>query len=312
MSASKSQFSTAKIMYAVNLSGAAVALFGFFGLPIAAFLLLVWWQILSGARRESQSLHSRELRDSRGGKSHVGLVVALFVSAVVVGLLLPARVETDPMLQSQSSMKAIAKALASYEQSYQRLPPVITYDQTGRPMHSWRALILEQLGEQKLAAAYRLDEPWDGPNNAQLAKYQPWYYRDFLAGQNEDQHLTSVHFIPTGNQPLIVEHEQLLAPWLKPTETTMDEWNSLQHVPRYESGFWHAGFLVSKYRGRLAVVGDQVFTVHPNHALVSNHGIDATSCTIGQPTIRYHTQNAIRLGVFLAVALYPLRWWKRL
>lgn len=35
-------------------------------------------------------------------------------------------------------------------------------------MHSWRALLLPFLDRPDLVAAYRLDEPWDGPHNRKL------------------------------------------------------------------------------------------------------------------------------------------------
>jgi hypothetical protein len=40
-------------------------------------------------------------------------------------------------------------------------------------MHSWRVLILPQLGERGLYERYKFDEPWDGPNNIQLASLMP-------------------------------------------------------------------------------------------------------------------------------------------
>jgi prepilin-type processing-associated H-X9-DG protein len=36
-------------------------------------------------------------------------------------------------------------------------------------MHSWRVLILPFLEQKPLYDQYRFDEPWDGPNNRQLA-----------------------------------------------------------------------------------------------------------------------------------------------
>jgi hypothetical protein len=35
-------------------------------------------------------------------------------------------------------------------------------------MHSWRVFLLPYLERQDLFAAYRWDEPWDGPNNSKL------------------------------------------------------------------------------------------------------------------------------------------------
>lgn len=40
-------------------------------------------------------------------------------------------------------------------------------------MHSWRVLILPYIEGGELAAKYRFDEPWDGPNNRLLASRMP-------------------------------------------------------------------------------------------------------------------------------------------
>jgi hypothetical protein len=42
-------------------------------------------------------------------------------------------------------------------------------------MHSWRVLILPYLEPSPLWSRYRFDEPWDGPNNQQLAVRLPVY-----------------------------------------------------------------------------------------------------------------------------------------
>ncbi|MFP6766196.1 MAG: DUF1559 domain-containing protein [Planctomycetaceae bacterium] len=46
-------------------------------------------------------------------------------------------------------------------------------DASGRPVHSWRVLILPWLDASDLYQRYRFDEPWDGPHNSQLASEMP-------------------------------------------------------------------------------------------------------------------------------------------
>lgn len=64
-------------------------------------------------------------------------------------------------------------AVASYEEEHKHYPPAFLADKDGRPMHSWRVLILPYIGEEKLFKAYNFDEPWDGPNNRKLASRMP-------------------------------------------------------------------------------------------------------------------------------------------
>jgi hypothetical protein len=68
----------------------------------------------------------------------------------------------------ESNLTRISLALDSYEVIYGRFPPPYVADSQGRPLHSWRVLILPYLGHQALYNTYNFDEPWDGPNNRKL------------------------------------------------------------------------------------------------------------------------------------------------
>ncbi len=60
-------------------------------------------------------------------------------------------------------------AVANYHSANGCYPPPYIADRDGRPMHSWRVLILPYLSETELYNAYNFAEPWDGPNNRKLA-----------------------------------------------------------------------------------------------------------------------------------------------
>ena len=55
-----------------------------------------------------------------------------------------------------------------YEDEHGCFPPAYVADASGRPMHSWRVLILPYLDQQQLYDQYDFSEPWNGPNNQQL------------------------------------------------------------------------------------------------------------------------------------------------
>lgn len=61
------------------------------------------------------------------------------------------------------------------------LPPAYVADGSGRPMHSWRVLILPYLqpyvNEPSAYAQYRFDKPWDGPTNSRLGDRIPHVYQ---------------------------------------------------------------------------------------------------------------------------------------
>jgi hypothetical protein len=50
------------------------------------------------------------------------------------------------------------------------LPPAHTFDAAGRPLHSWRTLILPYLGHEQVYDAIDLSKPWNDPANAQVFK----------------------------------------------------------------------------------------------------------------------------------------------
>lgn len=69
-----------------------------------------------------------------------------------------------------TNLKQIGLALELYHDLWKSYPPAYVADKNGKPMHSWRVLILPQLEQQALYDRYRFDEPWDGPNNRKLAE----------------------------------------------------------------------------------------------------------------------------------------------
>src|SRR5262249_3882058 len=69
----------------------------------------------------------------------------------------------------------IKLALHNYQKRSGSSPPVYRADAGGRPMHSWRVLLLPFMDQQALYNQYNFAEPWDGPNNSALLKLMPSY-----------------------------------------------------------------------------------------------------------------------------------------
>jgi len=66
-------------------------------------------------------------------------------------------------------LKQIALSMHNYHDVYGCFPPAYIADEAGRPLHSWRVLLLPYMEEKPLYDKYRFDEPWDGPHNQKLA-----------------------------------------------------------------------------------------------------------------------------------------------
>jgi Protein of unknown function (DUF1559) len=67
-----------------------------------------------------------------------------------------------------NNLHNLTLALQQYHDTFGAFPPAYIADANGRPMHSWRVLILPYLDQTGLYSDYRFDEPWDGPNNRKL------------------------------------------------------------------------------------------------------------------------------------------------
>jgi hypothetical protein len=86
------------------------------------------------------------------------------------------RDETSRSIRYAINMDIIGCAFHDYYDEYGALPPLYTIDEEGKPLHSWRVLILPFLGRHGLYSQIRLDEPWDSDYNRQFHDKMPWFY----------------------------------------------------------------------------------------------------------------------------------------
>ena len=80
-------------------------------------------------------------------------------------------------ISCSNHLKQIFVGLSQYEATYGTLPPAYTVDAQGRPLHSWRTLILPYMEESKLYEKIDLTRPWNDPVNARFAAQAPGAYR---------------------------------------------------------------------------------------------------------------------------------------
>ncbi|MCA9074260.1 MAG: DUF1559 domain-containing protein [Planctomycetaceae bacterium] len=84
------------------------------------------------------------------------------------------RKETSPPRSSREPEEtAIGQAIKGFVQTYGFYPPRALVDAQGKPLLSWRVLILPFLREYSLYYSFRLDEPWDSPHNRKLMEFMP-------------------------------------------------------------------------------------------------------------------------------------------
>ncbi|MCI0702958.1 MAG: DUF1559 domain-containing protein [Planctomycetia bacterium] len=78
--------------------------------------------------------------------------------------------------QSANNLKQIALAMHNYYDSLGNFPPAAVCDKDGKPMLSWRVLILPYIEQDALYKQFKLDEPWDSDNNKKLIEKMPKVY----------------------------------------------------------------------------------------------------------------------------------------
>lgn len=141
-------------------------------------------------------------------------------------------------------MHNLSVALFAYQEKYGSFPPAVVADPSGKPMHSWRVLLLPFLKEnntQDLYDFYRFDEPWNGKFNKRLQKdFMPIAYhcpsKSRLKKPFEHTHFVAITGPGTawpagspakvkqgGKKAIIVEYLSEDIPWVEPRDISIDD-----------------------------------------------------------------------------------------
>ena len=121
---------------------------------------------------ETTSIRAGEVRFMPKQKMKGGvwttLLLVLGIAALLVSMLFPARRTASSAARRNvciSNLERIGIALRDYEADHGSLPPAYTVDAEGKPLHSWRTLILPYLEQQELYDTIDLSKSWDDPAN---------------------------------------------------------------------------------------------------------------------------------------------------
>jgi RNA polymerase sigma factor (sigma-70 family) len=77
---------------------------------------------------------------------------------------------------SVHNLMHLALAMHNYVDQYGEFPPAAACSKDGRPLLSWRVLLLPFLDQEKLFREFKLDQPWDSPHNRKLLARMPAVY----------------------------------------------------------------------------------------------------------------------------------------
>ncbi|MDA1214911.1 MAG: DUF1559 domain-containing protein, partial [Planctomycetota bacterium] len=199
-------------------------------------------------------------------------VIGVIVSTYAVVLLLLPRVasarEAAPRTQCKNNLKQIGLALHNYHDRYGTFPPAYIADENGKPMHSWRMLILPFLDAMNVYKKYKFSEPWDSPSNRQLVEFMPALYRcpshygSTNGSQKQAETFTTTYHAITGPETMwpgghgisigeikdgstdtlaVIELDQREMNWMDPNEVSLDELQELYCKPWLEEEYAHTG-----------------------------------------------------------------------
>jgi len=117
-----------------------------------------------------------------GGGGLVGYYVVRGVKKGVEQIEEMAAVANESQ-QNLQNLDQIGTAAHQYHDKMGKFPnnSYETQGKQSRPLLSWRVHLLPYLGEETLYKQFKLDEPWDGPNNKKLLSQMPMVYGTFEA-----------------------------------------------------------------------------------------------------------------------------------
>jgi hypothetical protein len=246
-------------------------------------------------------LAQRDVRESRGRVGGAGMATTGLVLGVVLGLLstigwgvfflvfsaVGQVREAAGRVQSSNNLKQIALAMQNYSDTYQTMPTAAIYSPNGQPLLSWRVAILPFIEQQALYNQFKLDEPWDGPNNSRLLALMPRVYKfPKEIGLPPDHTIYRVFEGPmaafegrkklrfpfdfpdgTSNTILVVEADQGV-PWTKPDELPF---NPNQPVTPIQ-GHWASTFQAALADGSVRMIDRKLSAQTLRSAITRNGG----------------------------------------
>jgi len=143
-------------------------------------------------------------------------------------------------MSSVNNLKQLALAMFNYESVNGHFPAAAVYDKSGKPLLSWRVLVLPYIEQDALYKEFHLDEPWDSDHNKKLLDKMPPLFggTDETARKNNETHYQT--FVGKGaifdgkkgkkiaditdglsNTIMVVEAKKAV-PWTKPDDVSFD------------------------------------------------------------------------------------------
>ena len=189
----------------------------------------------------------------------------------------PDALEAGQRAQSINNMKQIMLGMHNYHDANKRFPPAYKADKEGKPLLSWRVLILPMMGYEKLYNQFHRDEPWDSEHNKKLIAKMPAEYRspNSKAGEGKTNYLTvsgentvfpgkegvRVQDITDGTAftiAIVEASDEKAVIWTKPDDFEIDNDNPVKGLAGLHPGVILAGFADGSVHTLSATINPEV------------------------------------------------------
>ena len=237
------RFGLPVLFYITAVIAAAVGLFGVWGMIWAGLVLFLWF--IWSTYPETQTAVPARKRMAWAQWLLISAAIAFLGSRLVPSIIAPYPVAFGS--SQLNNIRHICLACHNYEMAHGHWPPAYIADENGKPMHSWRVLILPFIEEQAVFDRYDFNEPWDGPNNSKLVDqlsngniFEMFPWADFdgrtgiklVTGQGtgfvRSQSPTMGDItVDTSNAILVVEDIKNPVNWMSPQDVAIDEVDNL-------------------------------------------------------------------------------------
>jgi type II secretory pathway pseudopilin PulG len=213
--------------------------------------------------------------------------------AVLVPMVRVARREAM-QIRSRNNLMQIGLALHNYNDVYGAFPPAYQCDAAGKPVHSWRVLILPFMEQIPLHQGYNFAEPWDGPNNRRLSPAAPSVFRSPFDNSRPPGETSYVAIVGPGtmwpddksrkiaevtdgtsNTIMVVELLNSGIHWMEPRDLPVEDlaavWRDPKHKPPRMDG-WETSYAFVLYADGSVHWLDREATLERLQALASTAG----------------------------------------
>ncbi|PHR93509.1 MAG: hypothetical protein COA78_32745 [Blastopirellula sp.] len=225
------QFRIVQLMYIIAVLSISMATFGTeLGLFVGTLFSCLWGGVFISRTRLGP-----------------GFIASIFMLFFLIGMILPALQggrQPARWLACSHNMKQLGFGLHNYHDTYGSFPPAYITDANGKPMHSWRVLILPFLEQEALYKQYDFNEPWNGPNNSKLLNQMPKVFECVSSDHHFHRLGSCTSYVAvvgpktawpeetgsslpeftdgTSNTILLIESNEACIPWLAPTDLNYD------------------------------------------------------------------------------------------